>query len=398
MKTGFAALAVASAVSFAFAGPAAAKDLTIGYISTLSGPAASLGINQVNGFKLGLEHHGWKKDGDKLSGVPTKVVIGDSQAKVDVGLRLARRMMRSDGAQIIAGVIWSNILMTIERPVTRAGRILISTNAGAAPVAGKRCNKMFVSTSFQNDEAAEAMGLLMNKDKIGKVVAMAPNYQAGKDYIAGFKRTFKGKTVGQILFKINQTDYQAEISRVRSMKPDAVFIFAPGGMGIAFSKQWVSSGIGKNVKLYTVFVVDSATLKPIGKAAVGTYHVSFWSPDLKTPRNERFVKDYVAKYKTMPAAWAADGYDAATLIADGLKAVKGNISNLPALVAAMRRGGLRSVRGDLKYNVNGFLIQPYYRREVVLNDKGVPTIKIGEQVMFRKDSYWKQCPKAQRIQ
>jgi branched-chain amino acid transport system substrate-binding protein len=391
-------VAAIGAASLTLAGPAQAKDLTIGYISTLSGPAASLGVNQVNGFKLGLEHQGWKKDGDKISGVPTKVVIGDSQAKVDVGLRLARKMIRSDGAQIIAGIIWSNLLMTLQRPVIRAGRILMSTNAGAAPMAGKRCSKMFVSTSFQNDEAAEAMGLLMNKDKIGKVVVMAPNYQAGKDYIAGFQRTFKGKTVGQILFKINQQDYQAEISRVRSMKPEAVFIFAPGGMGIAFSKQWVASGINKDVKLYTVFVIDSSTLKAIGKAAVGTYHTSFWSPDLDTPRNKKFVKDYVAKYDTLPAGWAADGYDAATLIADGLKRVNGNISDLPALVAAMRKGGLRSVRGDLKYNVNGFLIQPYYRREVVLNDKGVPTIKIGEQVMFRKDSYWEQCPKKQRVQ
>ena len=392
----FAATCVAATV-FAIA-PAHAEDLTIGYISTLSGPGAVLGVNQVNGFKLGLEHHGWKKNGDKLAGVPTKVVIGDSQAKVDVGLRLARKMMFSDNAQIVAGIIWSNLLMAIQRPVIRAGRILISTNAGAGPMAGRRCNKMFLSTSFQNDEAAEAMGVLMNKDAIKRVFVMAPNYQAGKDYIAGFEKTFKGKTIGKILFKLNQTDYLAELGRVRAANPDAVFIFAPGGMGISFMKQWFAAGMQKTVKLYTVYVVDTATLKAIGKAAVGTYHTSFWHPGLDNPRNEKFVKDYVARHKTLPAAWAANGYDVVTLIADGLKAVDGKLDDLPKLAAAMRKGGLRSVRGDLKYNVNGFLVQPYYRREVVLNDQGVPTIKGSEQVMFRKDSYWEKCPKNQWVQ
>src|ERR1051325_7026466 len=161
--------------------PAPAKELVIGYITTLSGGVAMLGKAQVNGLMLGLEKHGWKKDGDLLAGVPTKLVIADDEAKPDVALQLARKMIQSDKAQIIAGILWSNLLIAIQGYVTESGRVLMSTNAGPSTIAGSQCSQLFVSTSFQNDEAAEAMGLLMNRDKIDNVYLMAPNYQAGKD-------------------------------------------------------------------------------------------------------------------------------------------------------------------------------------------------------------------------
>lgn len=370
-----------------------AKELTLGFISTLSGGVAVIGKAQVNGLMLGLENHGWKKDGDKLAGVPLKVVIGDDQAKAEVGLRLARKMVQGNKAQIIGGVLWSHVLLAIRRYVTRSGRILITTNAGPSYIAGRGCNHLLISTSFLADEAAQAMGLLMNRDKLSNVYLIAPNYQAGKDYLAGFRRTFKGKVAGQILFKVGQTDHQADLAKVRAVKPSAVFIFAPGGMGISFLKQWAASGIGKSIKLYTIHTVDYLSLRPIGKAAVGSYHINQWKADAPNERNREFVKAYLAKYKSMPSMFSVPPYDMVNLLEDALKAVHGNIDNLPNLAAAMRKVGLRSVRGDLKFNVNGILIQPWYRREVVLNEQGAPMIKGGESVMFRKDSFWKECPK-----
>ena len=183
---------------------------------------------------------------------------------------------------------------------------------------------------------------------------------------------------------------------MRAAKPEAVFTFAPGGMGIALMKQWAASGLSKEIKLYTMYVVDNGTLPAIGKAAVGTFHTQFWGADMDTPRNKRFVKDWVAKYKALPSMFAPAAYDAARLIADGLRATKGNFKDSLALAKAMRKNGLRSVRGDLKFNVNGFLIQPYYKREVVMvND--TPTIRTLEVVRTEKDSYWQQCPKRNRL-
>jgi len=389
--------AVGLCTTLAIPAVAQSQELRVGFINTLSGGAAILGKAQMQGWRLGLAENGWKKDGDKFAGVPMKLFVGDDQRKVDVGLRVARRMVRSDKVHIVAGIIWSNILMAVQQSVIRSKTALLSTNAGATPMFGRKCSPYFISSSFVNDEASEAMGQLMNKEKIGSVFLMAPNYQAGKDNLSGFERFYKGKIAGKILFKIGARDYQAEISTVKAAKPNAVFIFAPGGMGIAFMKQWSASGANKDIKLYTVYTVDNITLRPIGKAAVGTYHTNFWSPDLDNPRNKKFVKDFMAAYKRPPDMFAAEAYDGAMVLAAGIRKLGSKVpKNSLDLVKAMRDAGMPSVRGDLKYNVNGALIQPYYKREVVLNDAGVPVIRMASVASDKKDSYWEQCPAKNR--
>ncbi len=394
----------AAAVATTFAVPSAqaeVKQLTIGFISTLSGGAAIIGKHQVNGFKLGLEHQGWMKDGDKLGGVPTKVMYGDDQFKPDVGRRVVDKWIKSDRVDIVAGNIWSHVLMAMSRPVLRAKRILLSTNAGASPLAGKNCSPYFISTSWQNDQTPEAMGQLMSNEGLKSVYLMAPNYQAGKDMLSGFRRYYKGgKVAGQSLFKVGETDYQADISKVKAAKPQAVFIFAPGGMGIAFMKQWAASGAGKDIKLYTLFTVDWLTLPAIKDAALGTFHTAYWAPDSTNPTNQKFVKDYVAQFGHMPSYFASQAYDAPGLIAAGLKKVGKTLTNadmLP-LAKAMRRVEYASVRGPYKYNVNGMPIQNFYKRAVVAGPDGKPTIKtVGTVFTNHKDSYWTKCPKSRRF-
>jgi branched-chain amino acid transport system substrate-binding protein len=390
-------LTVPLAVGIAVGASAPAKaEFRIGFLNTLSGGAAILGKAQLWGWTIGMEHEGWRKNGDKLGGVPTKIYLGDSQRKVDVGLRVVRKWIRSEKVHLVAGVIWSNILAAVQRPVVRSKRIMMSTNAGWSGMAGTSCSRYFISSSFQNDQAAEAMGQLMRDEGLKSVFLMAPNYQAGKDMLTGFKRTYKGgKIKGQILFKLGTRDFQAELSRVRAAKPAAVFIFVPGGMGIAFMKQWAASGIGKQVKLFTNYAVDYITIRPIGKAALGTYHTLHWGPNMNNPRNKRYIRDFRAKHKRTPDMFSVQAYDGARLIADGLRRVKGNVSSTLALVKAMRRGGLNSVRGKLKYNVNGFLIEPWYKRVVVL-EAGKPEIKIAGVVMAHKDSYWRKCARKER--
>ena len=387
----------ATALAAGLAAPAQAENFRIGFLNSLTGGAAILGKPQVQGWTLGLEMEGWKKNGDKLGGVPTDIWLGDDQRKADVGLRAARKFLKSHKVHMVAGIIWSNVLAAVQRPVTRAGRILMSTNAGWSGMAGKYCSPYFISTSFQNDENAEAMGELLNLEGLKKVFMMSANYQAGKDMLKGFQRTYKdGKIVGQILYKLGTRDFQAHIGKVRASGADSLFIFVPGGMGIAFMKQWAASGAGKKIKLYTNYAVDNITLKPIGEAAVGTFHTLHWGPNLDNPRNKEFIKAFMAKYKRIPDMFALQSYDGARKIADGLRGVKGNFKNLKNLVKTMRAQGLNSVRGQLKYNVNGFLIQPWYKRSVVLNAKGEPEIVANQMVTFKPDSVWEQCPKKNR--
>ena len=386
--------AAAAAFSAGLVAPAQAENFRIGFLNSLTGGAAILGKPQVQGWTLGLEMEGWKKNGDKLGGVPTDIWVGDDQRKPDVGLSVVRRWLKSRKVHMVAGVIWSNILAAVQRPVTRAKRIMMSTNAGWSGMAGKHCSPYFISSSFQNDSNAEAMGMLLNKEGLKKVFMMAPNYQAGKDMLNGFRSGYTGgKIVGRILFKLGTRDYQAEISKVVASGADSLFIFVPGGMGIAFMKQWAASGAGQKVRLYTNYAVDYITIKPIGKAAVGTFHTLHWGPNLDNPRNKEFVKAFMAKYKRTPDMFSLQSYDGARKIADGLRAVKGDFKDLKNLVHVMRAQGLNSVRGQLRYNVNGFLIQPWYKRTVTLDAKGVPVIRAAEQVRLKPDLWWEQCPK-----
>jgi branched-chain amino acid transport system substrate-binding protein len=392
MKTRIWLTALAAAV---VAGSASAQELRIGYMNTLNHP---LGKTQVQGFKLGLAHVGWTKDGDKISGVPTKVVYCDDQFKPDVGISCAKKLIEQDKVQILAGITWSNILAAVQRVTRRNKVLLISTNAGWSGMAGKQCSKYFVSSSWNNDQMPEAMGQLMNEDHLKNVFVMAPNYQAGKDMIAGLKRTYKGKISGQILYKLGQSDFQAELTRIRAAKPAAVYIFGPGPMGIAFFKQWGASGLGKNIKLYSVYTVDYLSLKPIGKAAIGTYHANFWDPDSKIPANVKYIADFKAKYGRHPDQYSVQGYDAALLIAAAVKATGGKVNDTVALSKAMRESHIDSPRGKFTYNVNGIPIQNFYRREVVRGADGKPAIKTtGVVFANRKDSYWKQCPASQRL-
>lgn len=367
--------------------PEEKEVVKLGFISTLSGGGAIIGKHQKDGFALAIEHLG-----GEVGGLPAQVIYGDDQRKPDVGRQVVDKMIKKDGVHFIAGPIWSNILMAIQKPVTRAGVFLISTNAGASPMAGKQCNELYFTTSWNNDQMPEATGKLVNDDGIKSIFLWSVNYQAGKDMIAGFKRTYKGKAVGQILTRLGQTDYQAEISQVRAANPKALYIFLPGGMGIAFMKQWGASGLSGKIRLYTVFTVDWATMPAMGNAPIGSFHTNYWSPDLDNPANKKFVAAFKEKYGYMPSNFAAQAYDAPFLIDSAVRAVKGNLDNKIGLRNAMRKADYPSTRGKYTYNFNHHPIQNFYKREVVKGPDGKATIvSRGIVLKDHKDSYYKQC-------
>ncbi len=387
---------IAAAAAAACAVPAAAQDLRIGFLNTTSGNIAVVGRHMENGWKLGLAAEGWHKDGDRLGGVAARIVYADDQGKTDVGVREVERMIRSEKVQIVAGVLAANVVMAVSKTVFDANVSLVATNAGPAPLAGPLCNPLFVSASFMGDLNAEATGELASRDGTESTVLMAPNYQAGKDMVAGFKRTYKGRVAGEILFKFGETDFQADFAKVRAMAPKAVFVFAPGGMGISFLKQWATSGLRDTTKLYTLYVVDNATLGAIGEAAIGSSHTSHWNPSLDHPRNAEFVRAYTAQYAQAPSMFAAQGYDGARAIAAAVRSLGGKVDDAPAFARAIRKNGLASVRGDLKYNVNGFPVQPYWKIDVVAGPDGKPLKRGRDIVLERPDALWEQCPADKR--
>ena len=391
-------LAAVSAVSALFASTTAAQELRIGYLNTTTGSGALLGKHLENGWKLGLEHEGWTKDGDTLGGVPTKVFYADDQTRPETGLKEVEKFLKSDKVHIVAGIIWSNVIMSVQKPVFDAKVMLLSTNAGPSPLAGPLCNPLFVSSSFYNEGNSEALGEIANKAGTKSVLLMAPNYQGGKDMLAGFESTFRsGRIVDTILFKLGESDFQADLGKLRATKAEALAIFAPGAMGVAFVKQWVASGLAKEVKLYSINTIDNMSLPAVGDAALGAIEAHHWTPDLDNAKNKRFVRDYAAKFGHMPSHLAAAAYDAPGLIGAGVKAVGGKTDDMAAVARAIRKGKVESPRGTLSYNVNGFLVQPYWKVEVVKGADGRPVIKAVENLGERKDPHWQKCPADKRV-
>lgn len=386
------------AVALVAATPAAAQELRVGFINTTTGGGAIIGKPLENGFRLGLKAGGWTKDGDKFAGVVLRVFFADDQIKPDVGLREAEKMIKQENVHIVSGIIWGNVFNAVARPVLDAKKLLIGGVSGQAAFAGESCSPYFVSASHQNDQIAEATGEVLTRRSVKRVVTLAPNYQAGKEFLDAFERTYKGGAIAErIHYKLGESDFQAEISKLRALKPDAIVLFAPGAMGVAFFRQWQTSGLKQDIKVYSFYTIDESNLPAIGDTALGAFDTNNWTPELDNPVNRAFVKDHVAEYNSMPAIYTVYGYDVAAAIASGLKHTGGKFEDLAAFAAAIRKNGFESPRGTMKYGPNGFLIQTYYLREVARAADGKLAILSRETISNKPDSFWEKCPVDKRI-
>jgi branched-chain amino acid transport system substrate-binding protein len=367
---------------------AAAQTVKIGYLATLSGQAAQLGIDSVDGFKLALQ----KLDG-KLGGLPVELVVIDDQLKPEVGIEQAKRLIEKEQTPIIVGTTFSNILMAVVQPITRAQVFLISPNAGPSPLAGAQCNPNFFAVAFQNDQIYEPIGAFLQKKGTKRVVALAPNYQAGKDAIAGFKHTFKGELLDEIYTPLAQLDFSAELARISSLKPDAAFAFYPGGLAVAFVKQYDQAGLTKTVPLYGGFpLVDETVRKAQAKASVGLVTSGNWALDLPFPVNKEFSDNFKKAYGREPSEFAAYAYDTALVLDGAIKAADGKLGDKDKLRDAIRQAKVESTRGIFRFNNNHFPIQDWYVRTVV-DDASGTRIRTDEKIYAGEgDRFAGQCP------
>ncbi|HEY8251354.1 MAG TPA: ABC transporter substrate-binding protein, partial [Burkholderiales bacterium] len=338
----------ALAAALAFAMPAQAQQkIKIGFISTFSGPQGVMGQYMKESVELALDHLG-----RKVGGLEVEMHYGDDQVKPDVGVQVAEEMLKKHQVDFVSGIIWSNVMMAVMPVVTGAGKIMVGSNAGASPLAGSQCNELYFSTSWNNDQTPEAMGKFLQDQGVNDIYVMAPNYQAGKDMVAGLKRYYKGRIVEETYTKLGQQDYQAEITQLRSKNPKAVFVFYPGGMGIQFLRQYDQAGLHGKLPLYSVYTVDEISIPAVKDAALGVKEARFWSPDLKNAASEKYVADYKKKYGKLPVFYGAQSYDAIMLIDSAVRGTKGNLKDTQALVKEMRKANFNSVRGKFEFNTN----------------------------------------------
>jgi branched-chain amino acid transport system substrate-binding protein len=382
------AAVLAAGVVFALPASAQQQKLKIGFISTMSGPPAIIGKHMKDSVEIALDHLN-----RRVGGLETEVIYGDDQFKPEVGVQLAEEMLKKNQVDFMAGIIWSNVMMAVVPVVTGAGKIMVGANAGASPLAGAQCNELYFSASWNNDQSPEAMGKYLQDKGINDLYVLAPNYQAGKDMVAGLKRYYKGRIVEEVYTKFQQQDYQAEISQLRSKNPKAVFAFYPGGMGIQFVKQYTQAGLRDQIPLYTVFTVDETTLPALKEAAIGQYEARFWSPDLNVPASKKYVADFEKKFGYTPSFYGAQSYDAIMLIDSAVRGTKGNLKDTQALVKEMRKANYNSVRGKFQFNNNQHPIQDFYLLQAVKADnKDGVAMKILQKAFEKhQDAYHQDC-------
>ncbi len=364
---------------------AAASAATIGLMAPLSGPQALVGQDQVDGFQLALDQLG-----GKLGGQTVTLVKEDDQLKPEVGQQAVRKLIDKDKVDAIVGLSFSNVLMGSLPRIAESGVVALATNAGPSPIAGAQCKANLFSMAWQNDGAAEAMGKFAQDRGIKRVYLMAPNYQAGKDMLAGFKRFFKGQVVDEVYTQVNQPDYSAEIAQLQAAKPDALFVFYPGGMGINFVKQMSQAGLAGKMPFYSVFTVDGTTLPSLREAAVGSVSGAMYDAALDNPENRKFVAAFEARYKRTPSLYAATGYDAANLLDIALRKAGGDAKKLAAAVKAAG-SELKSVRGPFSFGKNNMPVQDYYAFETARDGGKVVTRLIGTPFKGHVDPYAAQC-------
>jgi branched-chain amino acid transport system substrate-binding protein len=380
------------ALLFAFAAvPATAADaarpVKIGMITTLSGAGAALGVDIRDGFKLALD-----MQGGKLGGTPVAFSVVDDGQDVEAAKQIATRMLKQDDVDVITGIVWSNLAMAVVPTVTRAGKIYISANAGPSALAGKGCHENYFNVAYQNDNQHEAMGQYVSDQGFKRVYLLAPNYPAGKDALTGFKRYFKGEVAGEAYTQLGQVDYAAEIATLRAAKPDAVFFFLPGGMGVNFVKQYAQAGVMQEIPLFGPgFSFDEDILKATGDAAVGVANTSQWAWDLDNPANKAFVDAFRKAYGRTPTLYASQGYDAAQLIGSAIKAVEGRVEDTAAFRAALRKAEFDSVRGPFRFGPNQHPIQNIYVRKVVKDGDQVTNRLVGTVFTDHQDAYAADC-------
>lgn len=348
--------AAALLATAALAAQAQQKPVDIGFIGTLSTPAGYIGEDERDAFMLAV-----KEGGGKLGGVPVNVRVEDDALKPANAKQIADKMVQG-GVRLFTGVNFSNVLAAVAPTVLNAGGFYVSLNAGPSNYAGKACNPNYFSVSFQNDSYADTAGMAANELGAKRVVVMAPNYQAGRDAVAGFKRTYKGEIAEEIYTKLDQADFSVELARVRSLAPDAIFQFHPGGAGINLTKQFANSGLDGKIKMITpIYSMDERMLAATGTAGKGFYLSSLWSADLDNPQNKHFVQAFTQAYNRAPTAYAAQAYDTANLIGTALKAAGGDIAGKPdAFRDALRRADFPNVRGKFKFGPNQHPVQDWY--------------------------------------
>lgn len=354
----------AAGLAFGLASPAIAQGapLKVGIMLPFSGTYAKLGQFIENGFHLYVE----QKSG-LLGGRRVEFVRLDDESKPETATDNMNRLVGRDKVDFVVGTVHSGVAMAMVKVARDTGCPLIIPNAGADEATGPLCAPNIFRTSFSNWQAAHPMGKVMRDEGFGKVATITWRYGAGQQMTKAFKEGFEaagGTVVEELTVPFPEVEFQALITRIAELKPDAVFAFFAGGGAVKFVVDYAAAGLKGKIPLYGTGFLTDGTLKAQGASAEGIRTTLHYADDLDNPANKSFLEGFKAKTGDTGDIYAVQGFDAAALLDVGLAATDGDSQARDALFAAMQAAKLDSPRGPLSFSAAHNPIQNIYLREV----------------------------------
>ncbi|WP_455280689.1 ABC transporter substrate-binding protein [Cupriavidus necator] len=348
--------------------------IKVGFMLPYTGTYAALGTAIENGFRMYVT-----QQGGKLGGRDIEYFKVDDESDPAKAPENATKLVKRDQVDVVVGTVHSGVQMGIVKVAKENNTLLIIPNAGVDEATGPLCGPNIFRTSFSNWQPGYAMGQVLGERGLKKVVTLTWKYAAGEQSIKGFKEAFEakgGKVVKELSLPFPNVEFQALITEVASLKPDAVFVFFAGGGAVKFVKDWAAAGLKDKIPLYGSGFLTDGTLDAQGTAAQGLETTLHYADGLTNPRDKNFRLDYAKTYKLQPDVYAVQGYDAAQLLAAGASAVKGDMTRKADLYKAMGAAKIDSPRGAFTLSKAHNPVQDFYLRKVDGRENKVSAVAV----------------------
>ncbi len=372
LKAGAAAAGVAG---LPVAVRAQGAKMKIGLMLPYTGTFAQPGIAIENGFRLALQEAGGKFAGREIEFLKVDDESDPSKATDNIN-----RLVTRDKVDLVLGTVHSGVAAGMIRVTKESGVLHIIPNAGLSQATGVLCAPNIFRTSFSNWQSGYAMGVVMAKRSAVKNMAtIAWRYAAGEEFVKGFKDGYLkggGRIAKELWLPFPNVEFQALLTEIASIKPDAVFAFFAGGGAAKFVKDYQQAGLMKSVPLVGPGFLTEGVLEAIGGAAEGMETTLHYGDGLETPKNKAFRLAYAKAFKLQPDVYAVAGYDSGLLLDSAMKAVKGDFGRKADLIKAMEKAKIDSPRGPLTLSKAHNPIHDHYLRKVVGNENRVMSVAV----------------------
>lgn len=341
---------------------AQAAKVRVGFMLPYTGTFAQLGVAIENGVRMAID-----ESGGKLGGREIEFFKVDDESNPAKGVENANRLVQRDKVDVLIGTVHSGVQMGIHKVARDSGVLNLIPNAGVHAATRQLCAPNVFRTSFSNSQPTLALGKPMVERGHKRAVWITWNYAAGDEAFEGFEQSYTaagGTIVKKLGVPFPNVEFQALLTEIAALKPDAVACFFAGGGAAKFLRDYAAAGLNRSIQLYGSGFLTEGVLEAAGDAAEGVITTMHYSDSLDTPRNKQFRLNYAKTFKLQPDVYAVQGYDTGLLLVQGAKAVGGDLSNKKVLYAAMEGAVIDSPRGQWRMSKAHNPVQDIYLRQV----------------------------------